>query len=49
MNQEGYSYVSKEAKQLVCAMLNKVPEKRIKIKDIMSNPWISVSILTVFR
>lgn len=40
MNREGCSYVSQEAKNLVCAMLNKQPEKRIKMKDLMSNPWI---------
>lgn len=40
MNREGCSYVSQEAKNLVCAMLNKQPEKRIKMKDIMNNPWI---------
>lgn len=33
--------VSQQAKNLICAMLNKVPEKRIKIKDIMADPWIS--------
>lgn len=33
--------VSQQAKNLICAMLNKVPEKRIKIKDIVSDPWIS--------
>ncbi len=40
MNQS-CSSVSQQAKNLICAMLNKVPEKRIKIKDIMSDPWIS--------
>lgn len=41
MSQEGCSFVSQEAKDLICAMLNKTPEKRIKIKDIMNTPWIS--------
>lgn len=44
MSQEGCSFVSQEAKDLICAMLNKTPEKRIKIKDIMNTPWISVSL-----
>lgn len=39
--QDGLSIVSQEAKNLICEMLNKTPEKRIKIKDIMANPWIS--------
>ncbi len=39
-DREGCSFVSHEAKSLVCAMLTKTPEKRIKIRDIMASPWI---------
>ncbi len=38
---EGCSFVSNEAKRLVCGMLTKQPEKRVKIKDIMASPWIA--------
>jgi hypothetical protein len=43
MNQEGFSFVSKEPKHLIRAMLVKTPEKRIKIEEIMANPWIAVN------
>lgn len=41
MNQEGYSFISKEAKTLIRSMLIKQPEKRIKIEEIMESSWIS--------
>ena len=44
MSQEQISMVSTEAKNLICSMLTKSPEKRIRIQEVMANPWISVGI-----
>ena len=37
------SKISDDAKQLIRGMLDTIPEKRLKIDDIVKNSWISVS------
>lgn len=41
--------VSPEAKQLIAGMLETVPERRLTIKQVMSNKWLLVSFLFIFN